>query len=179
MPVMNRLWLQRRDDVPVQIKQLTTRYLTHQNVFDAELESLPPTFCHGDAHAANTFARADGTAGLFDWQQVHKAPGMRDVTYFIGWSLEPELRAASESDLIARYLDGLRARGVAAVPSPAEAFDQHRWLMMIAWNAAWAPLAMYGGDDATLCTRLLSRFTAALLDLDAAAAIGDILERHA
>ncbi|QHN29823.1 phosphotransferase [Gordonia amarae] len=179
MPLVNRTWLQRRDDVPARIKQLTTRYLKNQNIFDAELESLPPTFCHGDTHAANTFARADGSAGLFDWQQVHKAPGMRDVTYFIGWSLEPELRAASERDLIGRYLDGLRAHGIADAPSLDGAYELHRWLMMIAWNAAWAPLAMYGGDDKTLCTRLLSRFTAALHDLDTAEAVSAVLDRHA
>ena len=179
MPLVNRTWLQRRDDVPPAIKQLTTGYLKNQRVFDAELESLPSTFCHGDTHAANTFARADGTAGLFDWQQVHKAPGMRDVTYFIGWSLEPDVRAASERDLIARYLDGLRTHGVTGVPSLDEAFALHRWLMMIAWNAAWAPLAMYGGDDHTLCTRLLSRFIAALDDLDTAGAVRAVLDRHA
>ncbi|HMS75157.1 phosphotransferase [Gordonia sp. (in: high G+C Gram-positive bacteria)] len=178
MPLINRTWLQRRDDVPTEIKQLTTRYLKNQNIFDTELESMSPTFCHGDTHAANTFTRADGTAGLFDWQQVHKANGMRDVTYFIGWSLEPEARAASEKDLIARYLGGLRTHGVDDVPSLADAFELHRWLMVIAWNAAWAPLAMYGGDDETLCTGLLSRFTAALQDLDTAEALRGILDRR-
>jgi len=53
---------------------------------------------------------------------------------------------ALPSNLIERYLDGLRAQGVAEAPSIDEAFEPQRMLMVIAWNAAWAPPAIYGDD---------------------------------
>ena len=91
-------WLQKRDDVPAVVKRLRSLYLDNQAALDRVWESLPPTFCHGDTHAGNTYMRADGTAGVFDWQQPHKMHGMRDVTYFIGWSMDPVTRRAAEKD---------------------------------------------------------------------------------
>jgi len=170
MPLYNRIWLQSRDDVPAAVKQLTSFYLENQSALDREWEALPPTFCHGDTHAGNTYLRADGTAGMFDWQQPHRMHGMRDVTYFIGWSLDPATRRAAEKDLLCRYLDGLAQRGIDEAPSLTEAFALHRLLMVDAWNSAWAPLAIYG-DDEDLCDRLLRRFVETLLDLDTAHAL--------
>lgn len=170
MPYYNKTWLQRRDDVPAAVKRLTSCYLKNQAALDGVWEALPPTFCHGDTHAGNTFRRADGSAGLFDWQQPHRMHGMRDVSYFIGWSLDTDSRHAVERDLIARYLDGLRRGGVAETPSLTEAFELHRLLMVDAWNSAWAPLAIYNEDE-DLCDRLLRRFTETLLDLDTAQAL--------
>jgi aminoglycoside phosphotransferase (APT) family kinase protein len=170
MPIYNKKWLQKRGDVPASVKRLTSFYLENQAALDRVWEALPPTFCHGDTHAGNTYMRADGTAGVFDWQQPHKMHGMRDVTYFIGWSLDPATRRGTEKDLLSRYLDGLAQHGVHEVPTLAEAFELHRLFMVDAWNSAWAPLAIYG-DDENLCDRLLARFVETLLDLDTADAL--------
>ena len=170
MPIYNKRWLQKRSDVPASVKQLTSFYLDNQAVLDRVWESLPPTFCHGDTHAGNTYMRANGTAGIFDWQQPHKMHGMRDVTYFIGWSLDPVTRRAAEKDLLTRYLDGLKHGGVDEISTLAEAFELHRLLMVDAWNSAWAPLAIYNEDE-DLCDRLLKRFVETLLDLDTADAL--------
>jgi Ser/Thr protein kinase RdoA (MazF antagonist) len=170
MPYFNKKWLQKRDDVPIEVKRLTSYYLDNQDALDKVWEAWPPTFCHGDTHAGNTYVRADGTAGIFDWQQPHKMNGMRDVTYFIGWSLDPATRRAAEKDLISRYLERLAEHGVDETPTLSEAFELHRLLMVDAWNSAWAPLAIYN-EDQDLCDRLLRRFTETLLDLDTAQAL--------
>jgi len=90
---------------------------------------------------------------------------MRDVTYFLGWSLEVDDRSRLERELIARYLDGLARRGVAEVPTSNEAFELHRLFMVDAWNSAWGPLAMYDDVD-ELVPLLIGRFSAALSDLE-------------
>ena len=166
MPYFNKKWLRNREDVSPEIKHLTTFFLENQDALDRVWEALPPTLCHGDTHAANTYSRHDGTSGLFDWQNMHKLHGMRDVTYFIGWSLDPDLRSASEKDLIGRYLDGLAERGVAEVPSLAEAFELHRLFMVDAWNSAWAPLAIEQAVTPDgLAEKLIRRFSETLGDL--------------
>ncbi len=174
MPVYNNMWLQRRDDVPASVKKLTSFYLQHRRAFEGVWERLPPTLCHGDTHAANTFLRSDGSVGVFDWQQLHRMHGMRDVTYFIGWSLEPDIRRATERELIARYLDGLARNGVTEVPSLAEAMKLHSLFMIDAWSSVWPALAIYN-DDIGLQQRLLRRFAETLLDLDTARALRSAL----
>lgn len=170
MPLYNRIWLQHRDDVPAEVKYLTSLYLKNRSAYERVWERLPPTFCHGDTHAANTYLRSDGTVGLFDWQQPHRMHGMRDVAYFIGWSLDPAVRRVTERDLIARYLEGLKQRGITDIPTLAEAYDLHRLLMVDAWNSVWPALAIYVAD-ADLGERLIARFSETLMDLGTAAAL--------
>ncbi|MFV0525852.1 MAG: phosphotransferase family protein [Acidimicrobiales bacterium] len=50
---------------------------------------------------------------VVDWQTVSIGSGPADVAYFVGAGLRPGLRAEAEDGLLSRYLDGLRARGVA------------------------------------------------------------------
>ncbi len=178
MPYFNKRWLQKRSDVPADIKATTTFFLDNQGALDRVWEALPPTLCHGDTHAANTYRRSNGTSGLFDWQNMHKLNGMRDVAYFIGWSLEPEVRARIEKDLISRYLDALAAHGVAEVPTLERAFELHRMFMIDAWNSAWAPLAIEQAVTPDgLAERLIARLTATLGDLDTDDALRSALAR--
>ncbi|HBZ71890.1 MAG TPA: hypothetical protein DEP35_20060 [Deltaproteobacteria bacterium] len=175
MPYFNSRWLQKRDDVPALVKRLTSFYLQNQAALDRVWEALPVTLCHGDTHAGNTYQRADGRSGVFDWQNVHKLHGMRDVTYFIGWSLDPDDRRAHESTLISRYLDNLVTHGVRNAPDLAVAFELHRLFMVDAWNSAWAPLAIGGMDPGGVGDRLIARFTKTLLDLDTEQALRSAL----
>lgn len=174
MPLYNKIWLQKRDDVPLEVRQLTALYLRNKSALERVWERLPPTLCHGDTHAANTFLRVDGSVGIFDWQQPHRMHGMRDVSYFIGWSLDPATRRMREHELISRYLEGLRCRGVSDTPTHAEAFRLHRLFMIDAWNSVWPALAMYN-DDKALEDRLLGRLCETLLDLETADALRSVL----
>jgi hypothetical protein len=88
----------------------------------AELSQLgePSCLLHGDAHVGNLYLDASGRPCLVDWQLVQGGPWYLDVGYHLGCTLGPEERRRSEWDLLAHYLDRLRAEG-AGVPSWDEA----------------------------------------------------------
>jgi hypothetical protein len=83
--------------------------------------------------------------------------------------LEPKMRRAAERDLIARYLEGLRAHGVEDVPAFDTAFDRYRLFAAEAWDATamtinWPGLQAQQNADAAF-----RRTCAAVEDLDTAA----------
>ncbi len=49
---------------------------------------------------------------VVDWQTVARGPAASDVAYFLGASLRPEDRRASERELLGLYVEELRRRGV-------------------------------------------------------------------
>lgn len=78
--------------------------------------SEPLTLIHGDSHYANCFeyGTPEGPRmGMLDFQGVQWCRGMRDVQYFLTYSVAPEVLAAHETDLIDFYLTRLAARGIA------------------------------------------------------------------
>lgn len=98
------------DDVAAAGQQLIDRleeYLSHR--------PEPHTAAHGDYRVDNMlFGTPEGGAPLttVDWQTVSLGPGVSDVSYFLGTSLLPELRAAEERDLVKEYHRTLQAGGV-------------------------------------------------------------------
>jgi hypothetical protein len=61
--------------------------------------------------------------GMIDFQGMHWCRGIRDVQYFLINSIEPELLAAHENELIDFYVDELAGRGVSL--SPKDAREQY------------------------------------------------------
>jgi len=172
--IYEKKWLRNKSDVPPSVQRLTRFYLENRPALDRAWEALPPTLCHGDPHLGNTYAKSDGTSGIYDWQNVHKMNGMRDVAYFMGHSLPIELRRAQETNLIKRYLERLASHGVGSeVPSFEKAFDQYRLLIMDGWTSVWASLAIGGMAEEARGEILLRRFYAALVDLDTEKALTD------
>ena len=98
--------------------------------WDALIEfwySDPLTLIHGDSHLANFFeyATPDGARmGMIDFQGMHWCKGIRDVQYFLIDSLEPEILAKHEDELIDFYIAALAERGV--VLAPEDAREQYR-----------------------------------------------------
>jgi aminoglycoside phosphotransferase (APT) family kinase protein len=167
-------WLRHKSDVPPAVQRLTRFYLENRPALDRAWEALPPTLCHGDPHLGNTYAKSDGTSGIYDWQNIHKMNGMRDVAYFMGHSLPIELRRAQEKNLIKRYLESLASHGVGSeVPSFDKAFDLYRLLIMDGWTSVWASLAIGGMAEEARGEIVLQRFCAALVDLDTEQALID------
>ena len=77
----------------------------------------PLTAAHGDFRLDNMLFSPDGTTlTTVDWQTVALGPGVTDVSYFLGTSLTPDLRAAHEPDLVRQYHDALLAGGVTEYP---------------------------------------------------------------
>jgi hypothetical protein len=110
--------------------------------------SLPQTLLHGDTHLGNTYMLPDGRAGLLDWQLMVRGYVMHDVNYFITTALSIEDRRNHERDLLAYYLDRLRAAGVAQPPTFDEAWLEYRralvWGVYIGWLTT--PVVNYGWE---------------------------------
>jgi aminoglycoside phosphotransferase (APT) family kinase protein len=87
----------------------------------------PLTLIHGDSHLANCFEypSPDGPRiGMIDFQGMHWCQGIRDVQYHLINSLEPELLAEHEDELIDFYIASLAEHGVAL--EPRDAREQYR-----------------------------------------------------
>jgi hypothetical protein len=157
-----------RPEVTPAVRAVAGALNTHADAYYREFESGPLTLLHGDSHLGNTFAWADGRSGLLDWQVVWRGPGLREVSYWMTTGLEPEMRRSAERDLIDRYLEGLRAGGVADVPAFDTAFDRYRLFSAEAWDATamtinWPGLQAQQNADAAF-----RRACAAVEDLDTA-----------
>ena len=75
----------------------------------------PQTLTHGDFRADNfafTTTRGERSVTVFDWQVARRAPGPRDVAYFLSLSLAVEQRRAMEASLLKLYHETLVAHGV-------------------------------------------------------------------
>jgi hypothetical protein len=161
-----------RPEVTPAVRAVAAALDTHADAFYREFEAGPLTLLHGDSHLGNTFARADGRSGLLDWQVVWQGPGLREVSYWMATGLEPEIRRAAERDLIGRYLEGLRTRGVTDVPAFDSAFDRYRLFAAEAWDATamtinWPGLQAQQDADAAFrraCTAVEDLGTAALMN---------------
>jgi aminoglycoside phosphotransferase (APT) family kinase protein len=121
------------------------------------------TLVHGDPHLGNLFFDAD-RVGLLDWQVIQRAPGMKDVSYFLCNSLRTELRREHERDLIRHYLETLEGLGVGA-PGFDEAWYQHRIFALYSWLAATFTAAATGLQDADIAMAGMKTATNAIIDL--------------
>jgi hypothetical protein len=157
-----------RPEVTAAVREVSAALDRHADAYYREFEAGPLTLLHGDSHLGNTFAWPDGRSGLLDWQVIWRGPGLREVSYWMTTGLEPELRRAREKELIARYLEGLRAGGVEDVPSFDAAFERYRLFGAEAWDATamtinWPGLQAQENTDAAF-----RRACAAVEDLETA-----------
>ena len=80
-------------------------------------ERGPRTIVHADFRLDNLLFTPDRPEpAVVDFQTVNWACGAYDLAYFVGGSLEPEVRRASGEDLVAGYHEALVARGVVDYP---------------------------------------------------------------
>ena len=157
--------------VPEPVRRLTKDYVQNQARLSRVWQAMPQTLCHGDTHLGNTYANADGTAGIYDWQVFHRMNGLRDFAYFLMHSIPTELRRAEEKSLLERYLQVLADSGAGAdVPSFAEAWDTYRLLTVDGWIAIVFTLAAGGmqPDDRMEVTAVRAINTLTDLDVEQA-----------
>ncbi|MFN8640019.1 MAG: phosphotransferase, partial [Dehalococcoidia bacterium] len=69
---------------------------------------------HGDFRLDNLFfALPDGSPlAAIDWSNAMSGPGPYDLAYLLAVALSPARRRALEAELLATYIEGLRAGGV-------------------------------------------------------------------
>ena len=141
-------------------------YAEHHRRMDEIWDSGPQTCIHGDPHIGNVFLD-NGRVGFIDWGLCRQSTPLRDVSYFLTMSVDPDDRRRSERDLLRLYIDALGAAG-----GPELDFDDV-WLThrvqagysVVATFLAFMP--SYAGPAAqTLGAALRQRSEQALDDLD-------------
>jgi Ser/Thr protein kinase RdoA (MazF antagonist) len=117
----------------------------HRDVLEATWSAGPRTLVHGDCHIGNLFFEGD-TVGFLDWQVLARAPGLRDVGYFLSNSVPSEVAEKHEADLIELYCGELRAAGIDA-PAAEVAWRQYRAFALYGWLAAAFTVGAGGMQD--------------------------------
>ena len=131
------------------------------------------TLIHGDDHCGNLFVDA-GRTGFYDWAVACRAPGVRDLAYFLCNSLPVETRRSEQDSLLTRYRTALAESGWAL---DADTVDrQYRLFAVYSWVAAVSTAAMGTRWQPVEVTRpaLLST-TAAIDDLDVVGLLNELL----
>ena len=88
------------------LERLTPRldtYLRHR--------PQPWTIVHGDFRADNLLVGGERVV-VVDWQTVGLGPGVSDLSYLLGASLQQDSRRQHEGALVERYVGGLKSHGV-------------------------------------------------------------------
>lgn len=86
----------------------------------------PFSLLHGDYRLDNLMFPPSGSDVVaVDWQTLSVGPPLRDVGYFLGTSLETDLRRSGEERLVGRYHQELLARGVLGYPAD-RCFEDYR-----------------------------------------------------
>ncbi|TVY00857.1 phosphotransferase [Mycolicibacterium porcinum] len=80
---------------------------------------------HGDYRLDNLMFSGDADVVAVDWQTLSLGPAARDVAYFLGTSLDVELRRRHEHRLVGTYHDELTRQGVTGY-STESCFDDYR-----------------------------------------------------
>jgi hypothetical protein len=99
-------------------------YVEHHDRLGELWDAGPQTYIHGDTHIGNVFLDC-GRVGFLDWGLSRVSTPLRDVSYFLTMTLDPEERRRSERDLLRLYLDALRVAGGADIAFD-EAWFAHR-----------------------------------------------------
>lgn len=74
----------------------------------------PWTLVHQDYRVENLLFGPEGSGQVvvLDWQGIGRGPGVYDLAYILGGSMETALRRAHEADLVRAYYDSLVGAGV-------------------------------------------------------------------
>jgi hypothetical protein len=141
-------------------------YVKHSERIDELWNAGPQTYIHGDTHIGNVFLDG-GRVGFHDWGLSRVSTPLRDVSYFLTMTVDPEERRRSERELLRLYLDALRAAGGPQIGFD-EAWSAHRvqaGYTVLATFLSFMP-SYAGADGRGLGADLLRRSKLALEDLE-------------
>jgi len=142
------------------------------------LLSAPDRFAllHGDYRLDNLLFDGDRVS-VVDWQTLGVGLAGRDLAYFTGTSLEPDLRARSEEELVAEYHRALLEQGVTDY-DPATCWHDYRLGMiqvpLISSLGCAFSVETERGDD--MMAAMLRRGCRAIRDLGTLDLIRDVAD---
>lgn len=153
-------------------REMALKFLPRMNPMQDNFAGAPYTLCHGDLRLDNVFwGSPDNTSAvtLVDWQIAIKARGTYDIGYFMSQSVDPDIRAASEENLIRDYQRALADNGVKGY-SFDQAWDDYRLTTMFCFTY---PVTSCGSIDLAnerglkLAMKMLDRSLSAITALKA------------
>ena len=162
---------QHGDALTAEYRAVGELYVEHHRRLDELWNAGPQTYIHGDPHIGNVFLDG-GRVGFIDWGLSRVSTPLRDVSYFLTMSVDPDDRRRTERDLVQLYLDALRGAGGAEI-SFDEAWGAHRvqaGYTVIATFLAFMP-SYATGDGRGLGAALRRRAELALEDLETVEAV--------
>lgn len=132
--------------------------------------NTPATFVHGDWRLDNLFF-GDEHVTVIDFQISGLASGVYDLAYFVSQSIDPDVRAGREDELIDRYVAALAANGVERDRDEVA----HQFKVAVAQCFIYGVSSFPSYDDMPprsqeLMKMLLGRSAKAILDFDALSA---------
>jgi hypothetical protein len=165
--------------VPEAIMEIGRGFGAKYDALAGSLAERPRTIVHTDFRLDNMFFDlADGSPfALVDWQIVQRGLGPADVTYFLAGNFPPEVRRRHERDLLEAYHRTLLSRGVTGYDF-GQCWEEYRmaalsFFIFLVTGRERVDMSAYGERAQTLIDTILERYTAAILDLDAAEFLPD------
>lgn len=158
-----------RDFLPPSLLQSAKKFAEALPNYLDQASQRPQTLTHGDFRADN-FAFATTREGravtVFDWQVARRAPGPRDLTYFLSGSLPVEQRRATEDSLLKLYYETLVADGIEGYTAEDLRRDVQAGLAapLTTWVIAGGMLDFSSERGADLFKQVCARLGAALED---------------
>lgn len=110
-------------EIPSNVVQAYESSLKHWQLLVAHWFSGPLSLLHGDSHLGNFFVSGD-EMGMLDFQATHWGKGIRDVQYFLIFSMPSEHLAAHERELVDYYVRQRAVHGTAI--DPDQTWDEYR-----------------------------------------------------
>ena len=165
--------------IPPSVKRWGHRVGPNTRAILHALCSGPQTICHADFRLENMFFAATPEQpdfAIVDWQSITKSSGAQDLAYFLTQSVQLDVRRRHERDLLARYLEGLRASGVRHYDTADLLLDYRRaTLYLLDYAVVIASTLDLANERGAAVARALSaRACAALDDLDCEALLGRV-----
>ena len=157
------------DSLPPSLLQSARRFAEVLPKYLEQISRRPQTLTHGDFRADN-FAFATTREGrsvtVFDWQVARRAPGPRDLAYFLSGSLPVELRRATEELLLKIYYETLVTNGVTGYTAEDLRQDVQAGFAapLTTWVIAGGMLDFSSERGADLFKQVCARLGAALED---------------
>ncbi len=164
--------------IPPSVKRWGHRVGPNTRAILHALCSGPQTICHADFRLENMFFAATEEQpdfAIVDWQSITKSSGAQDLAYFLTQSVVLDVRRRHERDLLARYLEGLRAGGVRGYTAADLLLDYRRATLYLLDYAVViaSTLDLANERGAAIARALTERACAALDDLDCEALLPD------
>ncbi len=134
--------------------------------------STSPTMIHADWRADNMFFDDDGKIVMVDFQLIGVGNGAYDLGYFVCQSVEREVRAGRERELVQVYVDELAAHG-------AERDVEQLWFdfrvaigfVFLYGIVSYAQYELLPGEGQHVIDTILRRSVSGIADVDAIAAV--------